>query len=107
MSDDIVCSHTPAVIAEPPIAAQGCETCLELGKRDWFHLRYCQRCGRVGCCDNSPGRHATAHHHATEHPLIRSFEPGEDWFWCYLDGLGFHIAGAVSAASYEEDLRLN
>ncbi len=51
----------------------------------WVHLRMCQSCGHVGCCDNSVGKHATAHHHETGHPVIRSVEPGEDWSWCYVD----------------------
>jgi uncharacterized UBP type Zn finger protein len=105
MSDEITCTHLPIDVVTPPIAAQGCETCLELGKRDWFHLRYCQTCGRVGCCDNSPGKHATAHYTAIEHPIIRSYEPGEDWFWCFVDGEGFFVDGAPAAASYEEDMR--
>ncbi len=50
---------------------------------EWVHLRMCQTCGHVGCCDNSIGKHATAHHQDTGHPIIRSFEPGEDWFWNY------------------------
>jgi len=55
----------------------------------WVHLRLCLACGHVGCCDNSPNRHATAHNRQTHHPLIRSFEPGEDWGWCYVDELLF------------------
>jgi hypothetical protein len=51
----------------------------------WVHLRECLICGHVGCCDSSPDRHATAHYHATGHPIVRSFEPGEDWRWCYVD----------------------
>jgi uncharacterized UBP type Zn finger protein len=51
----------------------------------WVHLRMCQSCGHIGCCDNSPGKHATAHYQATDHPLIRSAQPGEDWSWCYVD----------------------
>ena len=51
----------------------------------------CQQCGHVGCCDNSPNRHATAHFHDSSHPLIRSFEPGEEWFWCYADGVSFYL----------------
>src|SRR3977135_3674278 len=51
----------------------------------WVHLRMCHSCGHIGCCDNSPGKHATAHHQETGHPLIRSAEPGEDWSWCYVD----------------------
>jgi uncharacterized UBP type Zn finger protein len=60
----------------------GCEECLELGSK-WVHLRLCLACGHVGCCDNSPNRHATRHFHATSHPVIKSFEPGEDWAYCY------------------------
>jgi hypothetical protein len=57
------------------------------GDGPWVHLRLCLTCGHVGCCDSSAPRHATAHHHATEHPVIRSYEPGEDWRWCYRDEL--------------------
>jgi hypothetical protein len=53
----------------------------------WVHLRLCQECGHVGCCDNSPGKHATKHFHASQHAIMRSFEPGEDWSWCYVDEL--------------------
>ena len=53
----------------------------------WVHLRLCQECGHVGCCDNSQGKHATKHFHASQHALMRSFEPGEDWSWCYVDEL--------------------
>jgi hypothetical protein len=60
----------------------------------------CQTCGHVGCCDNSPKRHATAHFHETSHPLIRSFEPGEDWWWCYVDELAFEVPGAGPAPSH-------
>ena len=57
----------------------------------WVHLRMCQACGHIGCCDNSPGKHATAHYEATAHPLIRSAEPGEDWSWCYVDEAMFRL----------------
>jgi uncharacterized UBP type Zn finger protein len=53
--------------------------------QEWVHLRLCLTCGHVGCCDSSPGKHATGHYHASEHPVIRSFEPGEDWGYCYVD----------------------
>ena len=53
----------------------------------WVHLRVCLTCGRVGCCDSSAPRHATAHYEATAHPVIQSHEPGEDWRWCYRDEL--------------------
>jgi len=63
-------------------SGQGCEECLEAGD-SWVHLRLCMTCGHVDCCDSSPGRHATAHFHATRHPVVKSFEPGESWAWCY------------------------
>jgi hypothetical protein len=68
-----------------PDALPSSTGCVECEESDgwWFHLRRCARCGHVGCCDSSPGRHATAHARATGHPLVRSFEPGEAWFWNY------------------------
>jgi hypothetical protein len=63
---------------------EGCEECLRIGSA-WVHLRLCLTCGHVGCCDASPLRHARAHAYASGHPVIRSFEPGEDWRWCYVD----------------------
>ena len=65
-------------------SAQGCEECLRNGGR-WVHLRQCLICGHVGCCDQSENKHATKHFHHTGHPIIRSFEPGEDWRYCYVD----------------------
>jgi uncharacterized UBP type Zn finger protein len=62
----------------------GCEECLASGDV-WVHLRLCLTCGHVGCCDDSPNRHATRHFHATAHPVVRSFEPGEGWAWCFAD----------------------
>jgi uncharacterized UBP type Zn finger protein len=79
-----VCTHLSSIRPqEPPILA--CQDCLATGRRDWVHLRMCMTCGHVGCCDNSPGRHATKHFSTTGHPIIRSLEPGENWFWCYVD----------------------
>lgn len=66
-------------------SGDGCAECLEQGGW-WFHLRRCAACGHVGCCDSSPSRHATRHFHATGHPIVQSFEPGEDWFWDYRTG---------------------
>lgn len=77
------CTHLDQIRAVLP-TSQGCEECLLTGER-WLHLRMCLTCGHVGCCDSSPGRHATAHFHATGHAVIRSAEPGEDWRWCYID----------------------
>ncbi len=70
-----------------------CEECVKLGDR-WVHLRMCLICGHVGCCDSSKNKHATKHYHATEHPLIRSIEPGEAWVWCYEDAI---IAGELES----------
>jgi uncharacterized UBP type Zn finger protein len=63
---------------------KGCEECLKMGS-DWVHLRLCLTCGHVGCCDSSPNKHATKHFKTTKHPIIRSFEPGEEWEYCYVD----------------------
>ena len=77
------CEHVRAVGAVRPRTG-GCEECLRDGT-GWVHLRVCMTCGHVGCCDSSPNRHATKHHHATSHPVVRSLEPGESWGWCYPD----------------------
>jgi uncharacterized UBP type Zn finger protein len=81
------CAHLDKIQEVTP-SAPGCEDCLRSGSR-WLHLRLCLTCGHVGCCDSSPNKHATKHYHATKHPLIRSFEPGEEWVWCYADELLF------------------
>jgi uncharacterized UBP type Zn finger protein len=79
------CTHLDQIkVLELPESVDGCEDCLRLGGV-WLHLRICLTCGHVGCCDNSPNRHATAHFHETGNPLIRSLEPGEEWSWCYVD----------------------
>jgi len=81
---DVECSHLSTVADVQPSTTEGCEDCLREGT-GWVHLRECLECGHVGCCDNSPRRHATAHWHASTHPIMRSFEPGEQWGWCYAD----------------------
>jgi CPA1 family monovalent cation:H+ antiporter len=79
------CEHLRAAPADAtPRTPLGCEECLRLGLQ-WVHLRLCMTCGHVGCCDSSIGRHATGHFHDTDHPVMRSFEPGEAWRWCYVD----------------------
>jgi uncharacterized UBP type Zn finger protein len=78
-----ICSHLDQIQDVSP-SADGCEDCLRIGSW-WVHLRMCMTCGHVGCCDSSPNRHATAHAGAVGHPIVRSLEPGESWFWCYLD----------------------
>jgi uncharacterized UBP type Zn finger protein len=80
------CTHLDQVRPVTPRTPAGCEECLAQGM-GWVHLRLCLECGHVGCCDNSKGKHATKHFHRTSHPIIRSFEPGEDWGWCYPDEL--------------------
>ncbi len=67
----------------PPKTAGACEECLREGTR-WVALRECQTCGHVGCCDSSPGKHATRHFHDTQHPVMRSVTPGDTWTWCYV-----------------------
>jgi uncharacterized UBP type Zn finger protein len=79
------CPHVAELGADPPAQnPAGCQECLAEGTR-WVHLRLCLDCGHVGCCDSSPRRHATAHFNTTTHPVIRSFQPGENWRWCYVD----------------------
>lgn len=77
------CEHISQILSVTP-AADGCIDCLKTGDR-WVHLRLCMSCGYVGCCDNSINRHATKHFSASGHPVIRSFEPGEGWGFCYID----------------------
>src|ERR1700747_1408814 len=80
----IVCTHINQIRPVTP-SAPGCEDCLRIGD-SWVHLRLCLECGHVGCCDSSKNKHATKHFHATRHPIVQSFEPGEDWGWCYIGG---------------------
>ena len=88
------CTHLDQIEQlELPATIEGCEECLAEGGR-WVHLRMCQTCGHIGCCDSSPKRHATAHFEASGHPIVRSAEPGEDWSWCYADQLMFRLAGS-------------
>ena len=88
MSD--TCAHLDDLAEQKPPVAEGCVECLAMGAR-WVHLRRCIECGHVGCCDSSPNTHATKHFHATTHPLIQSFEPREDWLYCYVDDLMFEV----------------
>lgn len=79
------CAHTITADEVEPQGTEGCQDCLQIGFTDWVHLRLCLTCGRVSCCDSSPYQHATAHYKNTDHPVMRSFEPGETWRWCYVD----------------------
>lgn len=86
-----ICMHLSEVRDVQPRTLEGCEECLATGSR-WVHLRECLTCGHIGCCDSSPNRHATRHYVGTSHPIIASFEPGEDWGWCYPDQFLFEVA---------------
>lgn len=87
MSQTDACPHLTAINDVAP-SADGCEECLAIGS-GWVHLRLCLVCGHVACCDDSPNRHASKHFHATKHPVMRSFEPGETWGWCFIDQMVF------------------
>ena len=92
------CTHLDQIRPVAP-SGDGCVECLLTGGR-WVHLRRCTTCGHVGCCDQSPGKHATAHFHETADPIIQSYEPGEDWYWCYLDDVAFELAGEGPSPSH-------
>jgi Zn-finger in ubiquitin-hydrolases and other protein len=86
------CEHLSSAEDVKP-SGDGCVECLADGGR-WVHLRLCENCGHIGCCDSSPGKHASAHARAENHPLVQSFEPGEDWWWCYVDEVAFRVPDA-------------
>jgi uncharacterized UBP type Zn finger protein len=89
------CTHLDHVrVLQLPDSVDGCTDCLATGGL-WLHLRICLECGHVGCCDDSPNRHANAHARTSGHPLIRSLEPGEDWCWCFLDEVGMRIPAVL------------
>lgn len=86
------CTHLDHVhVKQLPASVEGCEECLRTGGK-WLHLRICLECGRVGCCDDSPGRHARAHAMSAGHPIIRSLEPHEQWSWCFIDDVGLLLS---------------
>jgi uncharacterized UBP type Zn finger protein len=82
-----LCTHLEALADAdpPPLSADSCVGCVDEGRDDWVDLRLCLSCGYVGCCDSSPRRHATLHYGAADHPVMRSFEEGESWRWCFVD----------------------
>jgi Zn ribbon nucleic-acid-binding protein len=94
-----LCTHLDQLEIDAPPGTEGCIDCLAIGGQ-WVHLRRCVTCGHVGCCDQSANRHATAHFHGDAHPLIQSFEPGEDWFWCFADDLFFEIEAKAPSPSH-------
>jgi hypothetical protein len=92
------CTHLDQIHDVAARTPDGCEECLKSGS-GWVHLRLCLICGHVGCCDSSPNKHATKHFHSTGHPLIRSYQPGEDWGWCYVDQLLLQPAPKAKATA--------
>jgi uncharacterized UBP type Zn finger protein len=81
--DETNCSHLGQIREVVP-SGEGCKECLEMGDK-WVHLRLCLTCGHVGCCDSSKNKHASQHAEEAGHPIVRSFQPGEDWRWCFID----------------------
>lgn len=91
MDDD--CTHISDPAPKVVPTGEGCEECLQIGS-GWVHLRVCVACGHVGCCDQSPNRHSRAHFaQHPDHMLIRSFEPGEAWWYCWADDAAFELEG--------------
>jgi hypothetical protein len=84
-----ICSHLGTIRKVKP-SARGCEECLKMGS-EWVHLRICRTCGHVGCCDQSQGRHASAHYRAAGHLIIEGYDPPEGWGWCYVDEVFFDL----------------
>ena len=93
------CSHLDLIDEAASPSGDGCVECLAVGST-WVHLRRCATCGHIGCCDSSPMRHATAHAADGTHPLVQSFEPGEDWIWCYVDEVALEIATMLDSPSH-------
>ncbi len=93
------CTHTDQIEAVEPSDTTGCSECLRTGGR-WLHLRICLSRGEVGCCDSSPNQHASKHAASSGHPIAGSFEPGEDWAWCYVDEVMLD-ASALDLPSHE------
>ena len=90
----MTCPHLAGLRPGPPRTPDGCGECLKAGTR-WVHLRLCLTCGHVGCCDASPGRHATRHFETVGHPVVASYEPGESWAWCYADEIDLEVPPAA------------
>jgi hypothetical protein len=84
------CTHLDQIRVAIPEEVPGCEECLKTGS-GWVHLRACRTCGKIGCCDSSPGKHASVHAAAEGHAIASSLEPGEDWSWCFVDEVAFVV----------------
>ena len=94
------CSHLDQIQEVAP-KSEGCADCIALGD-SWVHLRLCRICGYVGCCDESKNKHASQHFHQTGHPIIKSFEPEEDWGWCYVDEIYFEELPVNQGGHFKE-----
>lgn len=95
------CEHIDQVRRVTARTPKGCEECLQMGST-WVHLRICLQCGHVGCCDSSLHKHARAHYHETDHAIVRSFEPREDWVWCYPHEMALDRAAVAAAIEASE-----
>ena len=92
------CAHIDMIVTKDA-SGPGCVECLRDGGT-WVHLRRCTFCAHVGCCEDSPNRHANRHYHATGHPILQSYEPGEDWLWCEVDEIGFGLPDQMDSPSH-------
>ena len=90
----MACQHLDQIHRVSP-GTDGCEECLKTGQA-WLHLRLCRTCGHVGCCDQSPGRHATRHFQATGHAVMDSYDPPDPWGWCYVDEVRLDLSGIAT-----------
>lgn len=91
----MTCTHGAFLKVVTP-SADGCGECLKIGS-GWVHLRLCRACGHVGCCDDSPNKHATKHFKATGHPLIETYDPPDGWGWCYVDEVMLDLEGNTTS----------
>jgi uncharacterized UBP type Zn finger protein len=85
-----ICEHLDQIRVPMPEQVEGCEECLKIGAT-WVHLRVCRTCGHVGCCDTSQNKHASKHVAESDHPIVSSLEPGEDWSYCYVEDVAFLV----------------
>jgi len=93
------CTHLDQIDLAVAPSGPGCVECLADGGR-WVHLRRCATCGHIGCCDSSPARHGSAHARSTGHPIAQSYEPGDDWLWCFVDEIAFELPELTPGASH-------
>jgi hypothetical protein len=96
---DPSCEHLASIVVDVAPSSDGCIDCMAIGTV-WVHLRRCVTCGHVGCCDSSQMRHATAHVGTSGHPVVQSYEPGEDWLWCYVDQVMFELDDLADSPSH-------